>query len=174
MERAAITCESELFMNSPITRETYAVGGKARGGGIGFELILFYAGRGDDVTESPVSKIGFGGASVVLVGGHTNKVSRGSFAKKDLDKAFGFVVRAFAEVGITEVPLFVDEVFGWPVVIVVSTPDSKVVVLDNGICKVKIFDSASEIGERFLEFEFWGVNADNDKPGRMVLVVPGS
>ena len=57
---------------------------------------------------------------------------------KELDFSFGFVVSTLAKMGVTNYPIFINEVFGRPVAVVVSPPNNKVVVLDNRIINAKI------------------------------------
>ena len=76
--------------------------------------------------------------------------------------------------GVANDSIFVYEVFGWPIAIVVSFPDSKVVVLDNWIGDIKVFKSLLNITSVFFKFKLWGVNTYNNQPIIRVFFMPRS
>src|ERR1017187_198190 len=80
-------------------------------------------------------------------------------------------VLAFTEVGVANHALGINEIFGWPIVIVESFPSAKIVVLRDGIAELVALDGVGHVGRALFEHELRRVYA-NDDEGLVVVFRP--
>ena len=68
----------------------------------------------------------------------------------------------------------VDEVFRWPILIIIGIPEREIIIEDDWICYTRIFDCLFDIRSFFLEGELWSMHSDDDESLISVLFVPSS
>ena len=91
---------------------------------------------------------------------------------KLLNEPFGFVVSAFADMLITNITLFVDEIARWPKTLLVSAPGGAVIVQGDGIGDPQLFRRLEDIVEIFLVNELRIVHADDRKVLSFIFLIP--
>jgi hypothetical protein len=83
------------------------------------------------------------------------------FCQQGLDGGFGFLLSTFADMNITNMSLFVNQVQGGPVAIIISAPCSTVIILRHCVFDLILKHGSFEIIKAFFKGEF-GVMIAND------------
>ena len=95
-----------------------------------------------------------------------------SLCKKTDDRLFGKIVRALADMRVSEHPFFVNEVQGRPVASVVAIPYREVVVDGNWVHDAEPLHRILHVVEVPFPEELRRVYADDDEPLARVFLVP--
>ncbi len=95
-----------------------------------------------------------------------------SLCKKTDDRLFGKIVRALADVRVSEDSFFVNEVQGWPIPGVVGVPYCEVVVDGNRVCDAEPLHRILHVVEVPFPEELRRVYSDDNEPLARVFVVP--
>lgn len=68
--------------------------------------------------------------------------------------------------------IFVYEILGWPVEVIVRVPDIKIIVESNSIFDVCLFYGFLDIGSFFFESKLWGMYPNDHETIITVFFIP--
>src|SRR3989344_3890752 len=66
----------------------------------------------------------------------------------------------------------INQIFPWPVAIVISSPGCVIIILHNGILNAKLLNRLLHVLSLFLKLKFRRMNPDNQKSLVTVLCIP--
>jgi hypothetical protein len=174
-----------LSVNRPVTSNGPMVEPQPRGDSVDLPRTQHRTvGRGE-VLGALVAEVVLRRPQAVPVGGsfHPTAIDRdqvlvdaaGAGLGQQLPKDhLGLLVAALAEAVVPNLSLCVDDVQGWPVVVVEGGPDGVVVVDHHRVVDPQLLDGAADVVEVVLEVELGGVHADDHQAVVLVGLGPGA
>src|SRR6266496_2104484 len=172
-----------LSLHRPITSQGPMVESQPLRDGIDVTRVQDCTSGGGEVLGALIADIVFRRLQAIPVGGSfsTTGVDRNQFMTDPADSGlgqqllndhFGLFVFALAELMMSNLSLRVDEVEGWPVVVVEGTPDRIVVVDRDRIVDPQVRGGSADVVEVVLEVELRRVHADDHQSVILVLLGP--
>ena len=170
-------------LDGPVARESPLVEPQLIRQVVRARLVALGSAGGREVLSLPVPEVGLGTLQVRPVRlsfeafiGYGDEVVRDSvaagLAEQPLDDHLALRVAALAELVVADPPFRVGDVHRGPVVVVEGAPDRKVGVERDRILDAHVLRGPTDVVGIVLERELRGVDANDDQPLILVLLVP--
>src|SRR6266498_5484404 len=172
-----------LPLYRPITPKGPMIEPQPRGGGVDARRVQCCTPGRRKVLGALIADIVFWGLQAAPIGGSfsTTGIDRdkimsdaadSSLGQQLLNNHFRLFVFALAELMMSNMPLRVDEIEGWPIVVVESTPYRIFVIDSDRIIDPHVFRGSANVIDVFLKFELRRVHADHRQSLILVLLGP--